>query len=166
MAPNTSARLLHVKSALNSTPEFQARHDSSDSSSVHTYVPSGTNRFNFLIVSCTCVTPYGVTMQELRGAIQSLHDDSQRKLNQDYEMQGALESLFTQVQAIREGLAALSEAFIEESGKQQQRISQVRNVPRSCRTVQAELFKPGQQPHCGVHRTVKRHHVSLLPISR
>ena len=64
-------------------------------------------------------------MQELRSAIKSLHDDSKRKLNQDYEMQRALENLFAQTQAVREGLSTLSEAFIEESGKHHQRILQV-----------------------------------------
>ena len=65
-------------------------------------------------------------IQELRSAIRSLHDDSKRKLTQDYEMQRALENLFGQVQAVREGLSTLSEAFIEESGKHHQRIVQVR----------------------------------------
>jgi hypothetical protein len=64
-------------------------------------------------------------LQELRAAIRSLHDDSKRKLNQDYELHGALESLFTQVQAVREGLATLSEAFIEESSKHHQRMLRV-----------------------------------------
>ena len=66
-------------------------------------------------------------MQELRQAIRALHDDSKRKLNQDCEMHGALESLFSQVQAVREGLATLSEAFVEESSKQHQRMLQVRS---------------------------------------
>ena len=64
-------------------------------------------------------------LQELRQAIRTLHDQSRTKLNQDYEMQGALENLFSQVQAVREGLATLSEAFLEESSKQHQRLLQV-----------------------------------------
>lgn len=64
-------------------------------------------------------------MQEMRSAIKSLHDDSRRKLNHDYEIHGALESLFSQMQTVREGLATLSETFMEETGKQHHRISQV-----------------------------------------
>jgi hypothetical protein len=65
-------------------------------------------------------------MQELRQSIRALHNDTKHKVNQDFEMHAALESLFQQVQAVREGLATLSEAFIEESSKQHKRMLQVR----------------------------------------
>lgn len=65
-------------------------------------------------------------MQEVRKAIGALHVDSKQKLEQDFEMNAALDQVFTQVRAIRDGLAILSEAFIEETGKQNHRILQVR----------------------------------------
>jgi hypothetical protein len=71
-------------------------------------------------------------VQELKGAIRSLHIDSKRKMDQEHEMQCALESLVGQMQAVREGLCTLSEAFIEESGKHHHRISQVTLATRPC----------------------------------
>lgn len=47
-------------------------------------------------------------------------------------MQRALESLAGQMQAVREGLCTLSEAFIEESGKHHRRILQVRQPTHNC----------------------------------
>lgn len=65
-------------------------------------------------------------MQEVRKAVASLHADSKHKLEQDIEVSSALDQVFTQVRAIRDGLAILSEAFIEETGKQNHRLLQVR----------------------------------------
>jgi hypothetical protein len=78
------------------------------------------------------VAYFSKAVQELKGAIRSLHIDSKRKLDQEYEMQRALESLAGQMQAVREGLCTLSEAFIEESGKHHRRILQVRQPTHNC----------------------------------
>jgi hypothetical protein len=66
--------------------------------------------------------------QDVRRAIRTLREDSKRKLDHDAEVHGAVEQLHGQVESLREGLATLSEAFIQERAAQSARISQVRRL--------------------------------------
>lgn len=66
-------------------------------------------------------------MQELRRAIKTLKEDSKRKLNNDAEVHGAVEQLFRQVDSLRDGLATLSDAMMQEVASRNKHFSQVLN---------------------------------------
>jgi len=102
MRVSGSPAALRVK-CLGDTPEFQVQSPGREAAGTDT-------------------RPHTPTAQEVRRRLGALHVDSRRKGEQDEATQGALDALFAQVTALREGLSILSSAFMEETGRQNKRI--------------------------------------------